>query len=903
MFTDNSIPAALWFASAPHLLLDFALKATVLLAGAAIAELALRRASASTRHAVWATATAAVLALPLFMTVLPRWEVPGPALPSIVAPRPNVAAQEARPMDVVTRSGEALSEASPAARAPELAPAGAASPSPRAPVAPRFDGLRFAMLLWLTVAMAIAATLALGHVALRRLARRAQPFADPEWSSDLAVACEQLSLRRPVRLLCSPRATMPMTFGLAHPCILMPASSQAWSRERRRVVLLHELAHIQRFDCLTQSLAQLACAALWFHPLIWYAASRLRVERERACDDLVLKSDTRPSDYAEHLLEVARTFRPPAFALPGAVAFARPSQLEGRLLAVLDSARRRGVANRGLVLRLAALTALVLLPLAALEPWAKAAASHTYTKSTDADGPAIGEASVVLHAPEAADFESRWSWAKSEAARRGFRSGYWVGYAIGHSGDNGILNDSEGLDLSMLSDDWKGPKLDAALGAAGEATNDAVAILLHLDATGTLDHVRVQNFQLASAFHRQPVLWLGTADDAASIARLDALGSTTRGEPLRRTLLGAVATHESDARVVPVLLRVLDSDRSEEMRSEAAEGLGRHPSPATRQRLLALAKADRSTQVRRNAVDALGRFHDPETRRELLTLARTSAMDSDVRRAAIEALGREATEEAVGAMDEVLEAPPAHSEAVSPQAAPEFAYEAAHEHAAKVKVKADRARASVDEEVAGRDEGEIQVRRGAIESLSRFPEGIAVPRLRRVLEHSEEPELRRAALEALGRFDSPTARELIEHVLEHDADEQMRRAAVEQLARDENDQMVQQRLRELARTHRDAAVRVEAIDQLTRRTPEQSAAVLDEVLARDDDERVQRAAVDALGRLDESLGIPRLKRVARAHPNPQLRRAAIEELGRKDPNQVLEFLDSLLQSSPSQSRR
>ena len=102
---------------------------------------------------------------------------------------------------------------------------------------------------------------------------------------------------------------MPMAWGIFNPSVLMPADADTWPAQRLRVVLLHELAHVKRRDCLTHVVAQIACAAYWFNPLAWMAARRVRTERERACDDLVLASGTRGSDYAEELLEIARVMR------------------------------------------------------------------------------------------------------------------------------------------------------------------------------------------------------------------------------------------------------------------------------------------------------------------------------------------------------------------------------------------------------------------------------------------------------------------------------------------------------------------------------------------------------------------------------------------------------------------
>src|SRR4030095_8597368 len=92
-------------------------------------------------------------------------------------------------------------------------------------------------------------------------------------------------------------ASMPLTFGLLQSRVLLPSDADAWPHERRRAVLMHELSHVERHDCLTQALAQLACALYWFHPLVWLAAHRMRVERERACDDRALAAPMRASEY------------------------------------------------------------------------------------------------------------------------------------------------------------------------------------------------------------------------------------------------------------------------------------------------------------------------------------------------------------------------------------------------------------------------------------------------------------------------------------------------------------------------------------------------------------------------------------------------------------------------------
>ncbi len=153
---------------------------------------------------------------------------------------------------------------------------------------------------------------------------------------------------------------MPVTWGVLSPVIVLPEAAHSWTHERKRVVVMHEMAHIARRDSATQLIATLACVAYWIHPLVILAARRLRAECERACDERVLERGTPAADYAAHLLDVARFSRSFGAASIVSVAMARPSQLEGRLLAVLRAKPRHSQLSRGTRV-LAALTAASLL--------------------------------------------------------------------------------------------------------------------------------------------------------------------------------------------------------------------------------------------------------------------------------------------------------------------------------------------------------------------------------------------------------------------------------------------------------------------------------------------------------------------------------------------------------------
>ena len=193
--------------------------------------------------------------------------------------------------------------------------------------------------MWLAGSLGLALWFVTGWLLAARQVWRADP-APAAWLVDLEELRRKLRISADVGLGALRQHTSPIAVGFFRSTILLPSTAVSWSDDRRRAVLLHELAHIKRGDCRIQALAQAACALYWFNPLVWTAFRALRTERERACDDEVLRTGTLASTYAAHLLEIARDLRP-TFGPRTALAMARPSELEGRVLAVLATQRAR----------------------------------------------------------------------------------------------------------------------------------------------------------------------------------------------------------------------------------------------------------------------------------------------------------------------------------------------------------------------------------------------------------------------------------------------------------------------------------------------------------------------------------------------------------------------------------
>ena len=359
------------------------IKVTLLLTAAALLTQILRwrRSAAATRHLVWACSLAGAIGLPVFRLASPEWDVR--VLPAFLG---SIRELDHEPV-MSTREGSISLEAVQSRTLIDKGEVGAKPGFPSQTSAEtgsrviteeistpyttsveRLERILFGV--YAVGVLLVLLRLGTGEWSVRRLSKLAVEIREQPWSTDLAELCSALGIRRPVRLLRSADATMPMTWGIFRPVVLLPSGVEEWSAERRRVVLLHELAHVARRDCLAQTIASFTCALYWFHPLAWYAARKLRIERELACDDEVLAAGSSGKAYATHLLDVAHSYTPPALLGAAALTMARRSQLEGRLLAVLDTVSNHHTVSRRTVLSAVTTSILILVPFAGAHPTA-----------------------------------------------------------------------------------------------------------------------------------------------------------------------------------------------------------------------------------------------------------------------------------------------------------------------------------------------------------------------------------------------------------------------------------------------------------------------------------------------------------------------------------------------------
>jgi HEAT repeat protein/beta-lactamase regulating signal transducer with metallopeptidase domain len=613
--------------------IDAIAKATLLFAAAGAVSFVLRRGSAAARHMVWTLALISVLVLPALSLALPRWHVSvvtlntGSELPAL---RPLPADDSAAPAP--NRSQNTASVGRPAPGVETLDPT---APNARTAAASARANISWSAVLlavWLLGAVLVLGRLVAGIVAVHWMSRRIERVADAPWLTQARALAARLGVSPRIVFLRSGRAAMPMAWGIFRPAVLMPADSDAWPADRLRIVLLHELAHVRRRDCLTHMLAQVACAFHWFNPLAWIAARRARTERERACDDLVLAAGTRGPDYATELIEIARVMRSgrfPAILAGASLAMAHRSELEGRLMAILDPRVPRAGVTR---LRRAAATtmfALAVVPLASMQPWTISAAGDRADQSAKpAQVPDASADQAPTPAPAPAPDPS-----PSPRVRRidTGRAATAIATSVQSAVQTSVQSAVQSSVQARIAKSVESSVERSVVHGLETAVQSALSGLgVHTDIDTHIDsnhNVNVNNRRGGADGQ------VRTADPRTVAALTAALKDTDKD--VRETALHALVQLR-DPGIFDPLVQAL-SDPAPDVREQAAAGLGqlrdrRAVGPLTN------ALKDANADVRQQAVFALGQLRD-RTAVPALTAA-IKDTDEDVREQAVFALGQ-----------------------------------------------------------------------------------------------------------------------------------------------------------------------------------------------------------------------------------------------------------------------
>ena len=302
-----------------NLLLEFAIKISLVVALGLLSASLFHRRSAALRHWMLAASMAVALATPLLMQFAPAWRLPVTASTESVDPAVGQATTSRRePRIRITTSVDAESAAAASRSVP-------------------FETSVILLAIWVVGIVVNLTGLLVGLWRLRQIAARAAIVREGPWVDASRLLSDQFGMRTPVTLLQSDRPALLVTWGFFSPKVMLPIDAGSWDVDRIRVVLAHELAHVRRHDWIIQIGTELVRIANWFNPLVWLAAARLRLESERACDDAVVNLGVSGREYAEHLLALARQFgRARHVPIPAVPIVPRASNLERRVMAMLN---------------------------------------------------------------------------------------------------------------------------------------------------------------------------------------------------------------------------------------------------------------------------------------------------------------------------------------------------------------------------------------------------------------------------------------------------------------------------------------------------------------------------------------------------------------------------------------
>ncbi len=198
--------------------------------------------------------------------------------------------------------------------------------------------------LYLLVAWAVISSLLLARltVSLWHIAklRRSSSVIDPANLDPTLKAVWTEASSRQVELRVSEKMRVPAAIGFIRPAVIVPAwTLEELPAEELKVILLHELAHLRRWDDWTNLAQKVVKALFFFHPAVWWIEGHLTLEREMACDDVVLAQTTNPRAYAKSLLSLAeRVGLGKGIALAQA-ALGRAHQTSQRIMQILDTGR------------------------------------------------------------------------------------------------------------------------------------------------------------------------------------------------------------------------------------------------------------------------------------------------------------------------------------------------------------------------------------------------------------------------------------------------------------------------------------------------------------------------------------------------------------------------------------
>ncbi|MEX0684383.1 MAG: M56 family metallopeptidase [Balneolales bacterium] len=516
------------------------------------------------------------------------------------------------------------------------------------------------VMIWLTGIVVLILKRIMAHLTIYRIYMDSIALDDDEWNSIFLDIMATYKISRPVKLLKNDVVKSPMTWGWKHPKIFIPSEMVDWTDERKRYILLHELAHVKRMDLVTQYIAGLTCIIQWFNPIVWISNKRMLDECEQACDDYVLKRCENPSSYAKLLLEVANSTLKWNYESPVVIPMASKDHLEMRLLSILERNTGRSEINFSSAFASVFGIYFFAIPLIMFSPPDNSADNEFQFEIANApalllqDLPIVKDSGEIL--PLAEQLEQIVIQDTSTIATltdilydEDKRTRMQAVEALGKIGTPTAVN----AVINSISHKW-------------DDLDDVVDIFSSLRASypieSLMDSVKNKNKDI----RREAIF---TLNDAPNINAINALCNymededskireeTAKGlgrigntdvlpcliphmndenQKVRVEVIEAIGNVQ-DKEAVSALSEALLKDESSNVREEAADALGAIRDPLAIEPL-SMALNDESSDVREEAAEALGKIGDPSAI-EFLTNALKQETDNEVRREIINSIG------------------------------------------------------------------------------------------------------------------------------------------------------------------------------------------------------------------------------------------------------------------------
>jgi HEAT repeat protein/beta-lactamase regulating signal transducer with metallopeptidase domain len=797
--------------------------------------------------------------------------------------------------------------------------------------------LPWLVLFWFAGVLALSVRLMGGWAHSQRLTRIGTQSTSAGIRAVFDRLASKLRVCHTVRIVESVIVQVPAVVGWLRPVVLLPVSAAAGlTPQQLEALLAHELAHIRRSDYLVNLLQTVVETLLFYHPAVWWVSKRIREEREHCCDDLAVAVTGNVRAYAGALAEL-EYLRAPAAQL---VAAARGGPLLRRVQRLLEpSADDARLLPRWMAGAVAVTAALLIGAGAQLsgvgapeeensatpkmhaapsegdsfeEPYVEAMETATMG-STETDSPSgqvTSADTVIVHSGEGT-LSERWDWALDIARGEDFAA-YWIGYAVGYNPSlEGWIRVKQSRTHvgggTYMSGRFMGnlrgfslPGVDLGT-LVGNRPANHTALFFGFDPDGRgrsrLAQVYVSSFGLPVDLDGLPLVWLADAEDSESIGLVRGLYDEAEAIRTKDMLVSAVGIHGDSRAVVPVLIGWLEGNEPDDVRDDAADWLGYHP---TQESLYALARAtrgDRDRDVREEAAEAIGHLDLPAATDTLISLAQT-LRDREVRSEAVESLGEKDDVRAVRALAGIArndESREVQQEAVETLGeAPRgsglsFVEDIARSHpSAGVRSEAietlgealDAERAVTVLAEFARNDSHSEVQREAVETLGEVEHERVAEILLDIAQNHASADVQEEAIETLAEVSrSPETAQMLMQVAESHARVDVQREAVETLGELLGDEATEA-LARIARTHPRAGVREEAIETYMESAGRDGALELLSDVAREDGSiDVQREAVEAIGQLRSNAAVAELADLARSHPRSDVRQEAVETLG------------------------